>query len=286
MMKVIRILPVLLLIAACQNRQAVTGRKIISVSILPQKYFAEAIAGDKYDISVMIPPGGNPETYEPTPRQMRNLSESQIYFKIGNIPFEEIWLDNIHDFNPGIKVFDISRGIELISGGHLLGTDPDHAGADPHIWSSARNASVIAKNIHDALLLTDPMNASFYSARLKKFRSFADSLDLEFKSALNKSSVKSFIIFHPALGYFARDYGLEQIAVEFEGKSPPPGHMRDIINLARERGIRTIFIQKQFNVEAATSIAKEINGNLTVIDPLDENWDTQLGYIVSRITGN
>ncbi len=272
-------------IASCQNQPGLSSKKIITVSILPQKYFVEAVAGDKFIINVMIPPGGTPESYEPTAHQIQSLSESAIYMKIGHIPFEEVWLKNINKINPSIQVFDLSEGIDLIKGrlnheGEML------SGIDPHIWISAYNAAIIARNIFQALCIQDSLNKPYYSDRLKKFLALTDSLNRNFKKEFSMMQGSTFLVFHPALAYLARDYGLEQICLEFEGKSPPPGHMKNIIDIAHERKINTIMIQKQFNPDFAITVAKEINGKVIIIDPLDENWDKQIAYIVRNIAGN
>jgi zinc transport system substrate-binding protein len=285
MIKYIPLILFVTVLSGCLSKPDGSAKKVITVSILPQKYFVQAIAGDKYEVSVMIPPGGAPETYEPTARQMQILSESPIYLKIGHIPFEEIWLKNIGEFNPLIKVYNLSQGIDLIRGGHSHEGEDEISGIDPHIWSSPRNASIIAVNIYNALCEEDPDNKTYYNERLDNFLLLADSLDKKFQSEFARSREKTFIIFHPALAYLARDYGLLQISLEFEGKSPPPGHMKDIINIAHEKNIRKILIQKQFNVESAITIANEIGGDVVIIDPLDENWKDQIEYIVTQIAG-
>ena len=267
---------------ACSTKPEGASEKVISVSILPQKYFVEAIAGDKYGINVMIPPGGTPENYEPTAGQMQNLSESGIYLKIGNIPFEEAWMKNFTDINPQMKVYDLSMGIDLIKDGHLHEGEAG-TGVDPHIWSSVINAEIIAKNIFNALVKEDPENRDYYTSRLQDFLSLTDSLDMKFRLEFTPLKGSAFLVFHPALAYLARDYGLEQISLEFEGKSPPPGHMRNIINIAREKKIKAILIQKQFNAEPAQTIADEIGAEVIIIDPLDENWKDQIEYIVRSI---
>jgi zinc transport system substrate-binding protein len=282
MIKNFFILTSLAILFGCKTNPEGTSKKIISVSILPQKYFVEAITGDKYRINVMIPPGGTPENYEPTARQMQSLSESGIYLKIGNIPFEEAWMKNFININPQMKVYDLSEGIDLITGDHHHeGTAS--TGVDPHIWSSVNNARIIAKNIFFALVKEDPINKDYFSSRLQNFLSLTDSLDRKFQVEFAPIKGSSFLVFHPALAYLARDYGLEQISLEFEGKSPPPGHMKDIINIAREKKIKAILIQKQFNAETAKTIANEIGGEVIIIDPLDENWKDQIEYIARSI---
>jgi zinc transport system substrate-binding protein len=282
MLKKILIITFLACMFGCKSNPEGSRKKIISVSILPQKYFVEAITGDKYRINVMVPPGGTPENYEPTARQMQSLSESGIYLKIGNIPFEETWMKNFININPRMKVYDLSEGINLIMGGHHHEGNSSN-GIDPHIWSSLKNAKIIATNICNALSKEDPINKDYFASRLQNFLSLTDSLDEKFQFEFAPIKGSAFLVFHPALAYLARDYGLEQISLEFEGKSPPPGHMRDIINIAREKKIKAILMQKQFNAEAAKTIANEIGGEVILIDPLDENWKDQIEYIASSI---
>jgi zinc transport system substrate-binding protein len=267
------------LVTACTSKKQTSSKSIITVSILPQKYFVEAIAGDRFNINVMVPPGAAPENYEPTAMQMRNLSESKIYFRIGYIPFEENWMKNFTGINPAMRIYDTSQGIDLIASG-----EENEKGVDPHIWSSARNAQIIARNIYDALTREDPENTGIYSERLASFLKETKFLDSTLREGSATIKNRTFLIFHPALAYLARDYGLEQLSVEYEGKNPPPGYMKKIINTCREKNIKGILVQKQFNAGQAEIIAREISGKVIIIDPLDENWDDQMKHIVKSIT--
>jgi len=273
----------LYIFSGCTNNSLEKDKKIISVSILPQKYFVEAIAGNNYYINVMIPPGASPESYEPTSRQMKSLMESRIFLKIGHFPFEETWIKKLLGLNPDLKVYDLSRGIEVISGHshHDVGS-PDE-GIDPHIWTSPRNAAIIAGNILKALSEEDPANQDYYNRNYRRFLSVSDSLDRALQTKFDLIKGSSFLIFHPALSYLARDYGLEQLSIEYEGKYPPPGYMKDIIEISRKKNIKAILIQKQFNSEVAEIIAKEISGEVIVIDPLDEDWKHGIEFIADTL---
>ena len=289
MIRNIIIFCILGIISGCVTKVEKNDKKIISVSILPQKYFVEAIAGDKFIVNVMIPPGSSPENYEPTAMQMQNLSESGIYLKIGFIPFEEILMKSLIDSNSGMKVYDLSEGINMIK--EVSHHGENNAGVDPHIWSSVKNAKIITRNIFAALSKEDPANLSYYSENLLKFQAMADSMDKVFQAIFEPIDGASFLIFHPALAYLARDYSLTQVSLEFEGKTPPPGYMKDIIDISREKNIKAILVQKQFNSEPAETIAKEIPAKLIIIDPLDEKWKNQIEHITRAIidaagTGN
>jgi zinc transport system substrate-binding protein len=244
----------------------------ITVSILPQKLFIEKIAGDKFQIHVMVPEGMNPETYSPSFQQMKGISQSKVYFKIGYIDFEQASIDEIKSLNPEMKVIDTSTDIPLITGGKDCEHSQHAGGVDPHIWESPRMVKIQAKNIADAFIQIDPANKDFYITNLSKFQAELDSLDTDIAGLLKNCKGGKFIIFHPALAYLARDYGLEQIAMEFDGKNPSLAHMKEIVEAAKEQKIKTIFIQKQFDTEFAQSLAKEIDAQIVQIDPLQYNW--------------
>jgi len=251
----------------------------IAVSILPQKYFVERIAGDSanidFDIHVMIPPGHSPHTYAPTPRQMKVLSHCKLYFRIGYIPFETTWMKNIADNNPQMKIIDTSVGVDLIETQEDK-DDPHqdhyHAGLDPHIWLSPRAVKIQVKHILDALIELDREKQESYKENYRLFLLDIDRLDLDIKALLEKSGKKKFMVFHPAWSYLARDYGLEQLAIEEEGKAPNPGNLKKIIDMARRENLRTIFVQQQVDTHSASAVAAEIGGRVVILDPLAPDW--------------
>jgi zinc transport system substrate-binding protein len=279
------ILTKFLIFAGSCVRQENSGREIISVSILPQKYMVESIAGDRFHINVLVPPGVSPETYELTPNQMKMLSDSRFYFITGHLAFEKSWNANFKNMNTGMQVVDLSHGIELISQEYAHG-DHYHHGTDPHIWISPKTVSIMAKNIFDALSQSEPDKDNFYLQGYQALQSEISAADSILTSIFNLQGNKSFLIFHPALAYLARDYGLEQIPIEFEGKSPPPAYLKSVVDISREKGIKAVLIQKEFSTDNARSIAKEINGEIVQIDPLAENWYDEIisiGNILSKI---
>jgi len=251
----------------------------IAVSILPQKYFVERIAGDSanidFDIHVMIPPGHSPHTYAPTPRQMKVLSHCKLYFRIGYIPFETTWMKNIADNNPQMKIIDTSVGVDLIETQEDK-DDPHqdhyHAGLDPHIWLSPRAVKIQVKHILDALIELDREKQESYKENYRLFLLDIDRLDLDIKALLEKSGKRKFMVFHPAWSYLARDYGLEQLAIEEEGKAPNPGNLKKIIDMARRENLRTIFVQQQVDTHSASAVAAEIGGRVVILDPLAPDW--------------
>ncbi|WP_372752733.1 metal ABC transporter solute-binding protein, Zn/Mn family [Labilibaculum sp.] len=265
---------------SCQIGKIEKESNLISVSILPEKYFVERIAGDDFKVNVLIPPGASPATYEPTPMQMRDVAKSTAYLKIGYIPFEKVWLNNLVEGAGDIKIFDLSEGIELIQGKEKHGDHFHEGGIDPHIWSSLKSAKILSANLLQALISMAPDKKNLYEKNYQKFMSEIDSLNQSAESAFFKKKGMSFMIFHPALSYFARDYGLRQITVELEGKDPSPTHMKNLVEEAKERGIRKVFVQKEFNVENARVIVAEIKGEVVSIDPLSENWLSEMKRII------
>jgi zinc transport system substrate-binding protein len=275
---------------SCSPSRETSTDKTISVSILPQKYFVEAIAGDKVKVNVMIPPGASHSSYEPTARQMNSLVGSQAYLKIGYLDFELAWLPRFIGVNTEMKVFDLSEGIELIKGScnHLNETaeaiaSEDEAGIDPHIWMSPRNVKTIAHNILNSLISLYPEDSAFFRSNYKSFLLQVENVDSMYVQNSVRLKGLSFIIYHPALAYLARDYGMEQIALEFDGKEPPPAHIKAIIDLAREKNIHTIFVQKQLSIDNSRSLASEIDAVIIPVDPLDENWKDQMISILNQI---
>ena len=258
----------------------------VFVSILPQKYFVEKIGGEFVDVNVMVPPGSNPETYEPKPRQMAGLTKAKVYFSIG-VPFEAIWLKKIAAVNPEMAISETDAGINKIDmeSNHQHSdissktADKDkhqhdiHGIKDPHIWTSPSMVKIIARNIYQTLVKINPENRKLFDLNLNKFIDEISMLDKEIKDLFSKKdNAASFIVFHPAWGYFAKEYGLVQVPIEIEGKNPKSGQIQKVIALAKESGIKVVFVQPQFSVQSAEAVAKEIDGEVVFADPLAFDW--------------
>ncbi len=249
----------------------------VFVSILPQAYFVERVGGDRVDISVMVGPGQSPVTYEPMPKQMVELGKAKLFFRIG-VPFEDVWMDRISRAHPEIKMIDTRRGVQLIPmKTHHRHEDTQHAEGrrgrkDPHIWLSLKLAKIQAKNICDALISVDDVCGEYYRENLKAFHDDLDKLDVEIMQNLKGLGARKFMVFHPAWGYFARDYGLDQIPVEIGGKDPGAKELANLIEEAKNDGIKIIFVQKQFSEKSAEAIAAAIKGRIIQIDPLARDY--------------
>ena len=273
MNKTLLILISLILLFACNLKETEQQKTQITVSILPQKFFIEKIAPGKFNINVMIPPGASPASYDPTPQQMKDLSESVIYFRIGYIGFEMAWINNIQQTNKDLHIVEPPNDLELISEKTHSHEDHIHEGGiDPHIWLSPRSVEKIIRTIYNELIRIDPENQSNYEENYHKFLSEIQDLNKIITESLQNLKNRKFLIFHPALTYYARDYDLIQIPMELEGKNPTPEHLKEIIDIANRDSIRVILIQKQFDQENAFTVAKEINGTIIQIDPLAYDW--------------
>lgn len=265
------------------NTKPTNGKMNISVTILPQKYFVEKIAGDLVQVHVLVPPGASPELYSLMPSQMKDLSGSAAWMRIGRIGFEEAWIDKIRQSVPELKIFDTSVQADWIAGNEGHGDHTHLHGVDPHIWSSPDEVKKIVTETYRALNSLLPGKEEILTRNYESFITEIDQLDQELKSLFGQAVNRKFLIFHPALTYFARQYGLEQIALEVDGKEPSPRHMRSLIEKAKSEDIRIIFIQKEFDAENARQLANEIGGQVVPIDPLSEQWDAELREIARKI---
>ncbi len=277
---------VCLSLTGCKSQSKDASVSIVTVSILPQKYIVEQIAGNKFQVQLMLPPGANHETFEPTPRDMEKMSGAKIYFTIGPLDFEQNWLPRFTAAQPVLKVVNTSRGIQLIEGHQHESDQHDGRGIDPHTWLSPKAVKIQAATICNAFISIDSANSVFYRKNQARFYKVADSVDNYIRKKLECCPGKAIMLFHPALAYFARDYNLQQISIEDEGKEPSPSHLRELIDLARIKKIRVIYISKEFDVRHAEAIAGEIGAKVVVFDPMSANWPANMMHLADLIAEN
>lgn len=268
-------------LSACSPQPA-SQEKTLYVSILPMRSLVKEIVGEDFRIEVLVPPGASPETFEPTPRQFIGLNEAQLVFNVGLLEFETALLDKIEDRT---KIVDLSRGIVRIEGScaHAGRNGSDHVhGVDPHVWTSPRALQRMAENAYEAIHARWPDSAK-YTANHARLQEELRQLDLRTAEKIARSGIRYFIIYHPALTYYARDYGLRQEAVEADGKEPSAKRLTALIRQARKDGIGRILYQSQFPVSVVETIARDIGAECTEIDPLREDAIANIDSITDLI---
>ncbi len=269
---------------ACAPQSA--QRETIYVSILPLRGLVHEIVGDDLPIEVLVPAGASPETFEPTPRQFIALNQARMVMNVGLLDFETALLEKIEDRQ---KIVDLNKNIKLIAGtcSHIKSSESKkhhHAhGIDPHIWTSPKALLQMAANAYEAIRRTYP-DSTKYEANYRKLKQKLVDLDSTVTRKIEASGIRMFVIYHPALTYYARDYGLQQVAIEEDGKEPSARHLARLIEVAREENIRNIFFQSQFPSSVVEVIANDIDAKAVQIDPLCENAIGNIETITDLIT--
>jgi zinc transport system substrate-binding protein len=264
----------------------------VHVSIPPLAYFVERIGAEHVSVETLIDAGNDPHTYEPTPRMMMALSETDVYFSTG-MPFEKQLLDKIKGSNPLLVIIETdkdsakntSSGRNEQNGdiGNIEESEHDKYGGDPHIWLSPFLIKIQAENILMGLVKLDPENSESYE---ENYRSFIGELDVvhgKISKSLGPYSGRSFMVFHPAFGHFADAYGLVQIAIEIEGRDPSSKQLEKVIKRSAELDIKTIFIEPQFDRKNAEVVADSINAKVVSLDPLRKNVLENLELIAKAV---
>jgi len=254
----------------------------VFVSILPQKYFAERVAGKHVKVSVMVSKGQSPATYEPTPKQMVLLNKSQLYFQIG-VPFESVWIDAISKLNSQLKIIECCTELSTRqSEGHAKKENA----MDPHIWTSPANAKYIALKMKKALIDSYPVYAKEFESNYSRLIEDLDKLDQDIKSRLAHLDNRYIIVSHPSWGYYAQAYDLIQLPIEVEGKEVRAKSLVKLIKFAKSKNIDRVFVQKQFNKNSAEIIARELNAEVIELDPLAEDYIANLYYVTDAISNS
>jgi len=249
------------ILTACAPASESTGDRIVVVAtIAPLADFVEHVGGDRVSVTTLVPPRADPHHYEPTPRQMADVTSAAACFIVGSgVEFELEWMDNLAAQNPGMAMVDCSAGIAIQDN-------------DPHIWTSPRNAMTMVGTITAGLSLVDPAGADLYHENGARYLGELERLDADINALLAAGNERHFLIYHPSFAYFARDYGLAQLAIEEEGKSPTPHLLQDCIDRARQYSLQYIFVSPQSATSEAESIAEAIDGELLYVDPLPDDY--------------
>ena len=291
------------LLCMCQNPQS--GKPSVAVTIEPQRYFANMIAGDHFDVFAVVPVGQSPESYDPAPHEMMRIARSVAYLQIGRIGFEQAWMPAIRSNNPHLKFYDLSEGVEWIGEEeneefNVVGASRSrpldskfeeeesdhhhHDGTDPHIWSATIPAKIIAHNTLQAFMDLDPERKSLYMANYQRLIEEIEDTSHQLHAMLDTLTNRTFIIYHPALTYFANEFGLNQLSIEADGKEPSVASMKALIDEARKAHVRVVFVQQEFDRKHAEQIATAINARVAIINPLDRDWKNQMIHVAQELT--
>ena len=276
MNKAIPIISVLMMVLAvlvtsCTPKAESTEKVGVVVTILPQAEFVESVGGEKVDVTIMVPTGQSPHTYAPTFSQLAAVKQAKMYAKVGSgVEFELVHMDRIIEANKDMLVVDCSQDIELM-------------GKDPHIWLSPRNAKIMVENICNGLIQIDPENREYYTQNKNEYLVKLDELDEDIKSSLAGITNRSFMVFHPAWGYFAGDYNLMQIQVEVGGKTLSPKDLANLIQEAKEHNIKVIFASPQFDAKSAKAIAEAIDSRVAFVNPLARDYINNMYMVLGEL---
>lgn len=280
------------LVTSCRSNT--DDRPVIAVSIEPQRQMLEQIIDTTaFRIVTVLQPGANPETFEPSMSTRAALNRAMAYFTVGNLPFET----SLARSAPELNIVATDRGIEPLYGTHdhnhgdshhhhgtECGHDHGHGQTgDPHVWSSVKNASVMTDNMLDALVALYPDSTDVYTKRAKAFTNALDFIDRRFAEVFQDAPTRAFMVWHPSLSYFARDYGLEQIPVGWESKEVSPAVLRGVIERAKEQGAEVLFFQREFDSRQAEVLTRQTGARTVTVDLLNYNWIDQLKTITDEI---
>jgi len=275
-----KILLAIVFAALCSCVGTISSDKRLTVVIEPQRFFVEALVDTLFEVESLVPSGLSPETYDPTPDRMLRLARSRACFYVGSLGFETTWIDRLKANNPEVKFYRTDLNISKIQTSHDCSdpshADHQHADGDPHVWTSPRNALTMVENICAALTEISPENSEVFLENKDRAMALIRQTDAEIAALLENSTQRAFIIFHPSLTYFARDYGLHQMAIEADGKEPSPEQLAKLIEAARAEGVRTVFVQQEFDAKNAEIIARETGCRLVRINPLSYDWRGEL----------
>ena len=275
-----------LALCACGRREGV--KDVLTVSIPTQKWLLDSIVGDKFRVMSVIESGANPETFEPSLRQLADMEHSPLYFTVGNLDFEVSSMDKIRENYPDMQIVDSSVGIEAVHSehahSHAEGEEHSHGeGGDPHVWSSLPNARIMARNMYNKVVEFDPANRDYYTARYRDLDAGLAALHDSVSRELAPLRGRTFLVWHPSLSYFARGYGLRQVSVETAGKESSPAQYRNSLDKARAVFPRVFFAQAEFDSRQAQSMADELDVPVVKISMMQENLPAQIKTIANEL---
>jgi zinc transport system substrate-binding protein len=280
-----------LFLSGCTNTSNNKDQLSVVVTIIPQEEMVKEIGGNYVDVSVMVPAGESPHSYEPTPEQIIEISQSAAYFTVGSgVEFELTHLDTITEQNRELTIYDCSKNIDVLSFDQHYGQEnyqktpeKDRGGTDPHIWTSPVNYKQMATVVLNGLIELDPSHQEVFNQNYQEYITEIDALHENISSLLSPYKGNSFMVYHPSWGYFGDTYQLKQIAIEDEGKQPGPSGIAAIIDQAKNESISVIFVSPQFDTSSAETIAQEIGGEVASVNPLMTDYSDTLQTLAATL---
>ncbi|MDO4512217.1 MAG: zinc ABC transporter substrate-binding protein [Bacteroidales bacterium] len=264
-----------LLLSAC--RITSKTQPSVVVSIQPQRFLLEAIAGSKVEVMCLLTDESNPETYEPDMKVMMAIERSDAYFTMGTIGYELAILSKIKSNNPDLPIINTSKGVNFMDG-----HDADEGDVDPHVWVSVCNAKIIAANMYTHLVELYPQWKKYFTKRYQALQARLNKMDQEFTSRFQASADSVFLVWHPTLSYLARDYGLTQVSLD-NGKEPTVNNLRSHLDLARQSGAKVLFIQPQIDSRQASELLSSLDVKKVNFNPMSSKWDEELYKFVDAL---
>ena len=256
-----------------------SNKKTIYVTITPMQSIIEEITAGDFDVEVIVPKGASPETFEPTPKQVTSISEAEFIFSTGLIDFEQSLVKRI---SGDAEIVNLSKDIELIAGSCSHGNHKHKHGVDPHIWTSPRALRTMVTNAHDAIMAHYPDSVKYTEATERLLERIAE-LDNYCATRIETEGVEAMMIYHPAYTYYARDYGIKQIAIEHDGKEPSLRQTTALIETAKNHGVRTILRQPQYSEDKVRAIANDAGAEIITTDPLSEDILSEIERVTEII---
>lgn len=240
----------------------------VMVSVYPLKEFADNIAGDKAEITTMVPDNMEPHDYEPKTKDFESLTKSDafIYNGLGL----ESWVNEVNDVikDKDILIVDSSEGVNIRK---------EDDSVDPHSWLSLKEAQKQAENIKDTLVKLDDKNKDYYEQNYEEFSGELESLYDEFKEKFDSIENKNFVTGHAAFGYLCRDFGLQQKSVEnlFAEGEPTPKQLEELVTFCKENNIKTVFSESLASPKVSETLANEVGAQVVPILTLESNEDNK-----------
>ena len=246
-----------------------SGKIDVVVSLGPEVEWVKAVGGSKVDVTLMVPEGSDPHTYEPLPNQLSQVSNAQIYVMMGSsVEFENNYMDKIRETNPNMLVVNASQGVNLIPNS----AENESETVDPHVWADPKNAKIMVNNIYNGLVEVDPADKDYFTSNRDSYLQKLDELDKNTTKLLKDKNNTYILVLHPAFGYLAKDYNITQIGAMINDEEPSPQRITMMINTAKNYNITTVYSEPQYDPKFMQSIATQIGGNVGTVNDLDENY--------------